>query len=91
MMLYSDTKIVVQRELVTAQHLRPWEPVVTHAGLAAGLDGLTEGATWVDRTIKTDRSEQRTQEHLSVLVTTDIQQWNPTASTIIISLPFIQS
>ena len=79
-MLYADTQVVVQRKLVTTQHFRPREAVVAHARLASGLYGLTESATREDGSIEADWSEQRTEEHLGVLVTANVQQWNPATS-----------
>ena len=76
-MLYSDTEVVVQRELVATKHLRPREAVVGHARFAACADRFAKGATRIDWMIKADRGEQRTEEHLSVLVTANIQQRNP--------------
>jgi len=79
-MLYSYAQVVVERKLVAAQHFRPRKAVVAHARLASGLDGLAERATRVDGTIEADRSEQRAEEHLRVLVAMNIQQRNPTTS-----------
>lgn len=67
-----DAHVVIHRELITVKHVRPREAVGSHAAFTAATDALAETTTRVDGVVQTDRTEERTEEELSVDMTVDV-------------------
>ena len=75
--LQPDTEVVIERELVTTQHLRPGEAVLEHASLAASLHVLAQRPARPDRPVETDRREERAEEQLRVGMAADVDERHP--------------
>lgn len=66
--LHGDTQIIINRKLITGQHLWPREPIGFHNGGTAIPHGLTQRAARVDGPVQTHWGEKGTQEHLCICV-----------------------
>lgn len=82
-MLDSDAHVIVQRELVTAEHVGPGEAIRLHAALAPVAYGLAQAATRVDRALQAHRREKRTQEELGIRVAAQVEQRNPISGLLL--------
>lgn len=76
-MLHSDAHVIIQGELVTVEHVWPWEAIGLHSALTASSDSLTQAATGVDRAFQTDRSKEGAEEELGIRVAAEVKQGYP--------------